>query len=365
MKGIPLDDYFNRLNASMSEEDLEGQLTGDIFSQFNEAIPGVTSPTSPGHAAPTAGSAPAATQAESENVDVGQLLSEALSNAQDFEEQQEQIDVAVKVASHGVKVLSPLLIAASKLVNPEKDPEGLDAMIGAVLQRVRKDALTVVEAYGVSPQDAPSWLVSQVSGQVMQLLVSALERNNGAILDTKDIRYLQPLINHAAEAASIGNSHIAQPANTQLQLIGALTEATAQVMGEHAAFDYFYSDPADVSQQISEFLNERVIEGTLTTLEQQFQMTSDELGYLGNSLIHQAGRTLADAWVSSIPDVLERVKELNKEARRELVLNGAPLDPVFERFESMYQGIEVAAQSALRALAPGRELTLKGGPRLG
>lgn len=336
-KGIPLDDYLNSTGIGLSDEEMDRQL----FPAMPE--PGPRSKSTP-------------SKQTTKSVDVEQLLSDAMTRIADQEEAQDAIDSSVKAASHGVKVLAPLLAAATKWANPESEPEKLNDLMGKVLGRVRSDAHLVIEAYGVSANDSPPWLTSQVSGQIMSLLVAALERNNGAILDPSDSRYLQPLINMAKSSKDISESFYNKPSDANWQLINALTMATADVMAEYHAFDYFHSDAAGVAAQISEYLDERVLQGTLTSLTERFGLKDSEQAYLGTSLIRQAGKTLAEAWASSIPQTLSVVKGLEKEQRRDLLVTGCPLDEVFNNFEKVYQGLEISALSALRTLSPGREI---------
>ncbi|KKN80599.1 hypothetical protein LCGC14_0328180 [marine sediment metagenome] len=340
-KGIPLDLYLSQQSPSgLSEDELDRQL-----SSMSD-IP-VTSKANP------SGSA------ASHKSDIELLLASAMSEIGEEQDAYNEIDSAIKAASHGVKVLSPLLAAASKWTNPDTEPDKFEALVGQVLSRVRNDALKVIQAYGIGSADAPTWLTSQVSGQIMTLLVSAIERNNGAILEPGDSRYLQPLINLGKKAAGISESYYSSPSDPNWQLINSLTMATADVMAEYHSFNYFRTDAESVSQEITDFLDDRVIHGTLNNLTERFNLGAKEKAYLGVSLLHQAGRTLANSWANNISQTLGYVKGLSKEQQREVVLSGCPLDEVFSDFNNVYQGLEISALSALRTLAPGREQNLE------
>lgn len=354
-KGIPLDDYL-AATSGLSDDQLEQQLfSGSDFgtpkSQKGPAEPDVSKPT----ATTTQKTKP---KRPTDANDIEALLSNALEELEAKDEISKGIDVSVKTASHAVKVISPLLAAASKWADPEKEPEKLNELMSKVLGRVRTDAAYVIEAYGVPGSHAPAWLTSQVSGQIMGLLVTAIERNNGAVLETDNRRYLQPLIDHANNVQDINSSIYGQPSSPKWQLINATMMATADVMAEYHSFNYFHDDPAQVSQLITEYLNDRVIHESLEPLAERFGLDEAEKAYLGVSLIRQAGNVLATCWATNMVQTFEHLKSMNKETRNEAMFRGYPLDKVFEEFEGVYQGLELSAESAIRTLSPGREISM-------
>jgi|GEM_PF-2478408 len=338
-KGIPLDLYLESREQSSADE----SLTDD---QLNIQLTGSSSKIA-GTSEGSKSTAPAD--------DINDVLAAAIQHIDDREEERSGIDTAVKAASHGVKVLSPLLAAVSRWANPETEPEKVNNLIASVLGRVRNDASHVIAAYGVSPSDSPAWLTSQVSGQIMQLLINAIDRNNGAILEASDTRYLKPLIDHASSANGIADTFYSNPGNPQWQIVNAMMLAAADVMTEYHAFNYFHASASDISKLVTDLIQERVIEGTLNEITERFGLSDQERAYLGISLIRQAGRVLADAWANLIPETLEAIKDMPKEQRREAVLRGCPLDPILDQFESVYQGLEISAYSAMSTLAPSRE----------
>jgi hypothetical protein len=271
------------------------------------------------------------------------------------EELSASIDMAVKTASHGIKVLAPLMLAVNRWHDPNTETSQIEATMGDVLKRLHHDARTVIAAYNVKPDDAPAWLVSQVSGQLMEILVKAINRNNGTVMKADDQRYLSPLLNLAKHAENIGESTYAQPNDPKWSLINTLVIATSEVMAEYQNFNYFHEDAAAIAQYITEFLNERVIEGTLADLTERWGLNDQERGYLGVSLVRQAGTLLATAWADSVIPTLSEIKDLPKETRREMLVTGYPLTVVLDAFENSYQGLEVSAVGALRAMSPMRE----------
>jgi|SRR5690554_6067703 len=351
-KGIPLDVYLKMQQsaAALTDEDLDQQLY-DSAAVRPKRAPG---PSAPGQKdqRPEAAKSPA--QA-------------ALENLQRAAERDEAIDTAVKAASHGVKVLAPLLTAVSRWVSPEDQREQFDQIMGTVLARVRDDAAIVLEAYGLRKGEAPPWLTAQVSGQIMEVLVMAIERNNGAMLDANDHRYLAPLINMAHETKGILEVQH-QQAPMRMQLANALALATADVMTEYYSFSYFHADPEHISQVVSEVLTETVVEGTLEELTGRFSLTEDEVCYLGNSLLKQAGNLLSAAWSQGQEATEDIVRSMNRSTRERVMIEGYPLDAIIENFHATYQGVEVATVAALRTLVPHREnLTAEksNGQRLG
>lgn len=289
---------------------------------------------------------------------VEDVFDNAFAAIVDKQAQAESIDTAVKAASHGVKVLAPLMLALGRWIDPNADQASIDRTMGQVLNRVRGDAETVIKSYGVTADDAPAWLMSQVCGQLMEVLISAIDRNNGTMLKANDQRYLAPLLNMAQQASSISSSPYAYPSDPKWSLINTLMTASAEVMTAYQNFTYFHEDPATVSQFITDFLNERVIEGTLADLTARWGLSESEQGHLGASLLRQAGRILATCWTDNVVETLQSIKELPKDARREAMVGGYPLTAVIDAFERTFQGVEVSAVGALRSMAPMREVRL-------
>ncbi|CAM5448571.1 hypothetical protein SSTU70S_04755 [Stutzerimonas stutzeri] len=345
-KSTLLDDY---LNGGTTPPLTDTELDQQLYQAQTQPAP-TPSPRPAAHAATT----PKPQQ------DAESLLSAAFSQFQERQDAEETIDRAVKTASHGVKVLTPLVRAVSQWVDPKTQGDELERIIGTLLGRVRKDALLVAQAYGVTPEAAPPWLTSQISGQLMDILISAVERNNGVVLNEQDTSYLAPLLNLAEQAEGISASIYAQPHDTSWQLINALTVATAAVMTEYHVFSYFHPDPRPVSQLVTDYLNARVIDGSLQQLATRFNLTEGERGYLGNTLLNGAGKLLANAWTKSMGSTLQMVKEMPIDTRRDIVVSGYPLDLIFEDFEGMYQALELSAESAIRSLSPHRESLNRG-----
>lgn len=343
MKGTLLDDYLKDSDNSLSADELDRQL-------FEAQTP------SPRQRQVTA--AKPAIDAVAKNV-TDDMLANTLEAAFDSivhkEELSASIDTAIKTASHGIKVLGPLMSAVNRWLDPNAEAAQIEATMGDVLKRLHHDARTVIAAYDVKPDDAPAWLVSQVSGQLMEILVQAVNRNNGTVMKADDQRYLSPLLNLAKHAENIGESTYAQPNDPKWSLINTLVIATSEVMAEYQNFNYFHEDAAAVAQYITELLNERVIEGTLADLTDRWGLNDQERGYLGVSLVRQAGTLLATAWADSVIPTLSEIKDLPKETRREMLVTGYPLTVVVDAFENSYQGLEVSAVGALRAMSPMRE----------
>lgn len=356
MQGRPIDEYIKNAKEGLSEADLNAQLTGDIFSQFISDTPEPDYSPQP----------PAATDKTAEQqVNIKALLAEATNHPEEPDHDHYSVDPSVKIASHAIKIIGPLLNAVSEIYDPVQDYEKTEQLVGALLDRLNRDTQKVIAAYGVDEHTQPSWLGPQISSQLMPLIVSAIKRNNGSLFDLEDGRYLLPLIKHAEKAAHISEPRYDYPEDTKTQITLAVAGATSEVMAEFQAFNYYHTDAAEIAQTISDFLQERVVEGTLATITEQFQLSPNEVAIYGNSLLKQAGSTLAKAWETSITQSIDMLKELQRDAGRKALLDGLPLDAIFERFESVYQGIEISTQSAFRASSPGREVSLKGGPRLG
>lgn len=343
MKGTLLDEYLKDSDSSLSADELDRQLLDAKTPLPRQRQVTTAQPKS---------------KVVDQNV-TDDMLANTLDAAFDAIVQKEElsasIDTAVKTASHGIKVLGPLMSAVNRWLDPNAEAAQIEATMGGVLKRLHHDARTVIAAYDVKPDDAPAWLVSQVSGQLMEILVHAINRNNGTVMKADDQRYLSPLLNLAKHAENISESAYAQPNDPKWSLINALVIATSEVMAEYQNFNYFNEDAAAVAQHITELLNERVIEGTLADLTYRWGLNDQERGYLGVSLIRQAGSLLATAWADSVIPTLSEIKDLSKEVRREMLVTGYPLTVVMDTFENSYQGLEVSAVGALRAMSPMRE----------
>lgn len=333
-KGEPLDEFLTRTEHTLSDAEMDHQLYRAAEPRDKSAERDFAANQKP----------PAL------------RLNELFANIEAAQEKRELVDVSVKTASHGVKVLAPLLTAVSRWIDPKADGDKIETIMGSVLARVRQDAQVVAGAYGVSADDAPPWLTSQISGQIMQVLIDAIDRNNGIVIEDRgDLAYLAPLVNLAQQAGGIEASPYANPGDPNWQLANTLMLASSAVMTEYHAFNYFHGDARLVAQQISDYLTERVVDGTLANLTERFDLNTEERAYFGCSLLKGAGRLLADAWTRNMAAITEEIKRLPFDARREVLLSGYPLDPIFEDFESMYQGLEVSSESAIRSLAPHRE----------
>lgn len=338
MKGTLLDDYLKDTSDTLSADELDQQL-------FDAPPPGKRTNTQYSR--------------KPDSPELPNPVSAALDAAFDAitltEEKNAGIDTAVKAASHGVRVLGPLMVAVNRWLDPRVESEQIEKTMGAVLQRLQKDAGQVIGAYGLNPADAPSWLVSQVSGQLMEVLIQAINRNNGTVMQGDDQRYLAPMMNLAKQTENISDSPYAHPNDPKWSLINTLIIATAEVMTEYQNFNYFHDDAAAMAQFVTDFLNERVIEGTLNDLSERWGLTDHERGYLGVSLVRQAGHLLATAWAENEIKTLSEIKEMPKESRRELLVTGYPLTTVLDAFENSYQGLEISTVGALRAMSPMRE----------
>jgi|TARA_Y100001934_G_scaffold283650_2_gene405167 hypothetical protein len=345
--GIPLDTYLNGLGSpgGLTEQEIQEQLFPDV------QLPAKSSPQ-----APAAGTTKPQPKPETDPLaDLENRMAGIRTNSAD-DSDTDFVDSAIKSASHGVKVLAPLLAAATRLVRPEDDSSKIEDMMAKILMRLQSDTELVIQAYGVDPAEAPNWLTSQVSGQIIEVLISAIERNNGAVLDSTDVRYLKPLIHFAKDASGIGANFYKMPSDPDLQIANSLMMATSAVMTEYHSFNYFLPDAAMVAQQVSDFLNERVIEGTLETLTSNFSLNGKERSYLAASLLKQAGNILCNAWADNVAPAMSALGAMEVEERRSALIGGCSIEPVFEDFENQYQALEMAAQSAIQTRAPHREV---------
>jgi hypothetical protein len=325
----------DRIHESLSDEDLDAQLNA-----FNDNMEGVMT-----------GKQTGKTASGGFRANVNDVIAQAFQRIEKISERDETVDAAVKAAAHGVKVLAPILQATSK---HGATPEQANALMGKVLMRTNAGTNKVLEAYGLREGEAPAWLSATVSGQVIKLITNSLNEGNLSILDKPDDSFIQPLIDYAQAATKLGA--VAYASSTpELEIANALMMATCNVMAEYQCFNYFHEDATKISQEISTYFNERVVRGTLDELTDRFALKPFERTYMANSLLSSAGEMMAQSWKSGVPDTIANLRGMPKEARQAATANGYPLSAIIERFESVYQGIELSCESAIRTLNPGRE----------
>jgi hypothetical protein len=132
--------------------------------------------------------------------------------------------------------------------------------------------------------------------------------------------------------------------------------ATAAVMAEYQSFNYFHTDAAKIAKEVSTYFNDRVVRGTVDDLSVRFKLNPNEQSYLANTLLSSAGSLMANQWKVSVPDTLATLRDMTKEVRMAATANGYPLEGIIEKFESIYQGLELSCENAIRTLNPGREV---------
>jgi len=279
------------------------------------------------------------------------VIGQAFQRIEKQAERESIVNDAVKAAAHGVRVLAPILQATSL---HGASPEQANAIMGKVLRRTQSDTSKIIAAYGLEETEAPAWLSATISGQVIKIITNSLKEGNTSVLDKSDDSYIRPLIEYAEAASKLGA--VAYPTATpELEIANALMMATCHVMTEFQSFNYFHTNDAQVAADISTYFNDRIIRGTLDDLTDRFDLKPHERVYLANSLLTSAGEMMAQSWKGGVQDTIENLRGLDKKARQAVTANGYPLDKVIERFEAVYQGIELSCESAIRTLEPGRE----------
>lgn len=284
-------------------------------------------------------------------LDVKSLLADAFKKASKQSEREDEVRSGVKMASHSVRVLGALYTSIIKNVDYNDSDKVNEVMQGA-LRAVRDDAYKITQACGLADNEVPAWLHSQISGQVMDIITSALERNNGSIQSARKSQYLQPIIDAIVGdgGKGIGASYYANPDNPDLQISNALMIATSNVMIEYQAFSYFNSDPKSVARQVSDVLKARVLDETLSDLTDTWSLSPQERAYIGSTLLGHAGKLMASSWSNNVIATLEHVQSMGADERRSTLVSGFPLTVVFDEFDNFYGGLEVSAQASLELL---------------
>ncbi|MDY0208255.1 MAG: hypothetical protein RBR82_16765, partial [Pseudomonas sp.] len=75
-----------------------------------------------------------------------------------------------------------------------------------------------------------------------------------------------------------------------------------------------------------------------------------ERGYIGSTLLSNAGKLMASSWANNAVATLEYLQSLDANERKSVLVTGYPLDVVFDEFENFYGGLEVSAQASLELL---------------
>lgn len=293
----------------------------------------------------TAGAGPTA------GLDVKSLLESAFKNAGKQMDRDDEVRSGIKMASHGIKVLGTLYASIIKHID-YNDGEKVSQAMQDALTLVRDDSYAVTRACGLTDDEVPAWLHSQVSGQVMSIVVASIERGNGSFQSLRKSQYLEPIIEYVKGSAGngIGSTVYANPDNPDMQIANALVMATASVMTAYQKFTYFHSDPKEVARQVTGILKSRVIDETLTELSSDWRLSSSERAYIGVTLLSHAGNLMASSWDNNMMATIEYVKTLEDSERQATLVSGYPLDVVFDDFENFYGGLEVSAQASLEML---------------
>lgn len=275
----------------------------------------------------------------------------AFAQSEAQEQRQAEVDVAVKAASNGAKMIGPLLTA---IVSMELDMSKASGLMVQALKRSEELTRRVIESYGIKSDEAPQWARATVQGEIIQVLTSALAAGNSAVLQDDAEHLITPLIQgiKGVESAALPSTPTSSPEN---QLINALMQATSTVMAEYTAFSYFHTDDRKMAEEIGQFFSNRVIDGTLQELVQRFRLTEGERAYFGVTMLKQAGELMAQQWKTGIPNTINGLKQLPTEQRRKIQLQGYPLDHIIKGFDNVYQALEISFENAMRTLAPNRE----------
>lgn len=283
-------------------------------------------------------------------IDVSKILADALQAGDEEIARAGAVHEAIKVASHTVKVISPIIKAAMRF--PEtSSPEQLNELVGQVMNKVRNDTGQVLKSLDISPSDTPDWLSAQVAGQLTGIITTAIERDNGSALEVGRLDYITPIVDYISDAQEISNSFVyGGYASPEIRMLGALGGAVSTVMMEYQAFSYYHSRPHEVANAVSEKIKTRVIDETLANYKEHYSLNDEEYCYLGVTLVHHAGQLLAGAWQNNVANTVAYMKELTPEQRRSTAANGFPLDVIFQDFENQYSGIEFSVVAALNAM---------------
>lgn len=271
------------------------------------------------------------------------------AEAQRLQSAPEGVDPAIRAVSHGVKVLSPILMAASRQMGEHGQSAELNTLIQGTMGKVARDSTKLLAEAGVAQGEAPVWLISHVRGVLTQAIAASVAKQGGYTPADGDDLYLDALMKHSEHAmgmAAMTYEHM--PAVTHnLKMGTALAQATSRVMSEYQQFSYFHPDARSVAALVSEKLRDTAYDGTLQRMKVAFNLSQAEADYLGVTLLHHAGEMQANAWAANIEACNEVMARMQPSELRSVRANGMPLDSVFDEFDSQYSGVEISVQSGL------------------
>lgn len=256
----------------------------------------------------------------------------------------------IRLADHSVKVIAPVVIAASRYIDVQKGADQLNALVKTTLAKAYRDADTVLSTAGLLPDTAEPWLLRHLRGELVVEITSGIGRNNGHATST-DTQYLMPLVDHVASVQESGQaSQYVLPFMGRPFLRDAeLARACSRVMMEYQRFAYFHSVAHQVVDYTRDTLEERV-GATIAGLTEDFKLGEDEQAYLEIILLRQAGEVMASCWHGGVNAVRDALAALPPAAAARWRSDGVPLETVYEEFEPQYQGVELAMRSALETM---------------
>lgn len=284
-------------------------------------------------------------------LDLSAMLDASANDEAERVKKKQDTDAAIKVAAHTAKILVPLFNAIGQKSNLHES-EKIQELMSLALNKVRSDSTHVINHYGLSVEDAPAWLVSQVSGNLMQSVLKAIDDGNTTAFVGEARDYLLPLISLKDEANGLGmQSYNVFNVDPDLQLANQLAQATSAVLFSYQTHTLYHSEPKQLAMTVNNFLRERVIEHALGDVSSQWELNDKERVYLGSTLLSSAGKLLAQTWLQHAERVKESVTTMTTEQRRDVVSNGYPLDELFDDFNAKFEGVEISTLVALKELA--------------
>ena len=277
-------------------------------------------------------------------------MGDVAAEAQRMRTAPEGIDSAIRSVSHGVKVLAPILMAASREMGERKQSAALNELIQGTMTKAAGDSTQMLERSGISQGEAPIWLVSHVRGVLTQAIASSVAKDGGYQKEDGDDHYVEVLLKYGETTKGIAApSYDHQPVvSHNLKMGDALAQATSKVMNEYQQFGYFHPNPSNVAYMVANKLRDTAYDGTLQRTKATFNLSRGESDYLGVTLVHHAGEMMANAWASNIEPCNEEMALMQPAELRSVRANGMPLDSIFDEFDSQYSGVEISIQSGLK-----------------
>jgi len=259
------------------------------------------------------------------------------------ERQAEQRKVANQSA-YGTLAMLKVISNLMKVVIHRSEDAGTQAemtqLSSKLLRRYAEQSSQIVEALGL-PNEA--WALESVTGCVSAILSEHYKVHGDKALELD----LVPLLEEANKLEGVWQQKkMPDWGSPELKRTLSMMNALAPFMSAYQTFNYFHRDSGKTMEEVSQIIWDRV-ECTLDESPIIQNMGINEQEVLRQNLLLRAGQIMGESWQRHMREALAEIKEMAPEVRRQISLNGFPLDRVYSTFHQHYALLESALKSSL------------------